>query len=369
MNRLLTSLLIAGCLLSNVFAQAGGNGRLNYTGLTGCWVKGAWTSSCERTGQDAAYGRDLNKPKASDGRAGFSWQKMGPTGADLPASAPIWICVRDKVTGLTWEVKTDDGGPRDKDNGYTIIDGGIPSFVDQVNQSQLCGRTNWRIPTRGELLGIVDFSLLPGDPFDPQWLPNSPTKATYTSSCLTCGIYHWVFIPFADPAIGNYFVGGWYENPSALRLVSDAAPAYLGERYTIRGGEVLDRVTNLIWRRCSEGTRFREGRCDGQPLALKWSDATKHAVDVADATGKPWRLPNVKELESLLIFDSTYFDEGVFPGLDLVSYWSSTAYNYDAGMAWCVHFSEGPLYPVTGPPWNSNCAFRSRSILVRDNGA
>lgn len=82
-------------------------------------------------------------------------------------------CVIDKVTGLTWEQKTDDGGLRDKDNTYTWYNpdnrtnGGdkgsenngknTHEYIKQLNASNYCGYNNWRLPTYDELNSIVDY--------------------------------------------------------------------------------------------------------------------------------------------------------------------------------------------------------------------
>ena len=49
-------------------------------------------------GQDAQY--SFNPP---------SYVKLDENGNELPGSATSWAMVTDKATGLTWEVKTDDG--------------------------------------------------------------------------------------------------------------------------------------------------------------------------------------------------------------------------------------------------------------------
>ncbi|MBP8289539.1 MAG: DUF1566 domain-containing protein, partial [Chromatiaceae bacterium] len=140
-------------------------------------------------GQDASYGRDATQDNDADGHAGFSFTKLDANGNALAASAGAWSCVRDNVTGLTWEVKTDDGGLRDKDWTYTwynpdpATNGGssgrpdpgtgeenyansnscqdparcdTAKFVADVNQASLCGDGDWRLPTVEELLSIVD---------------------------------------------------------------------------------------------------------------------------------------------------------------------------------------------------------------------
>ena len=49
-----------------------------------------------------------------------SYTKLDANGNDLPNDATEWIMVRDNVTGLIWEVKTNDGSVHDKGKTYTI---------------------------------------------------------------------------------------------------------------------------------------------------------------------------------------------------------------------------------------------------------
>ncbi len=70
-------------------------------------------------GQDAEYGRDATHNDNSDGHAGFSFTKLDANGNTLPTTALSWSCVKDNVTGLIWEVKTDDSGLQDMGNIYS----------------------------------------------------------------------------------------------------------------------------------------------------------------------------------------------------------------------------------------------------------
>ena len=65
----------------------------------------------------------------------------------------------------------------------------ISAFIEQVNAERLCGYGDWRMPTRAELLGLVDFTKLPGEGIDPKWFPNPPGDKTWTASCVTCDVY------------------------------------------------------------------------------------------------------------------------------------------------------------------------------------
>ena len=87
---------------------------LNDTGITTCSNETQNGLPCPVAGyprQDAEYG--TNK---------FDFTKIDANGNALPVTATNHSCVKDNVTGLMWEVKTDDGGLRDKDWYYTWYD-------------------------------------------------------------------------------------------------------------------------------------------------------------------------------------------------------------------------------------------------------
>ncbi len=95
-------------------------------------------------GQDAHYTRER------------SYTKLDPNGNTLPVSVTTWYQVVDNVTGLIWEVKSDDGSVNDVDNLYSWDDA-QSVFIDSLNfGSGYCGRTDWRLPTIKELLYLVD---------------------------------------------------------------------------------------------------------------------------------------------------------------------------------------------------------------------
>lgn len=120
--------------------------------------------------QDCHQGRDVTYYNNSNGHAGFDFSKLDSSGNSLPSSANSWSCVRDNVTGLVWEVKTNDGGIHDRDNAYrwggvTTMGSNLGTYYDdwnilvnESNNESLCGFNDWVVPTTHELESIVDFS-------------------------------------------------------------------------------------------------------------------------------------------------------------------------------------------------------------------
>ena len=186
-------------------------GKLNDTGITSCADASSWELACPVAGfpgQDAESGRDASANDDSDGHAGFSFTKVSSSGEALAASAPEWSCVKDNVTGLLWEIHTDDGGLRDKDNGYSWYNpdattnggdagtqnggscsGGIScdteSYVATVNAAGLCGYHDWRLPTAVELQGLVDYSIgYPGPTIDTNFFPDTQQNVYWSSSAV-----------------------------------------------------------------------------------------------------------------------------------------------------------------------------------------
>jgi len=170
---------------------------LNDTGITwgGNYPEGNNTDCTSNIDapQDCHQGRDVTHYDNSDGHVGFSFTKLDGNGNSLSASATTWSCVRDNVTGLVWEVKTDDGGIHDKDNiyrwgGKTALGMGYGTYypdwdtlVDGSNTEHLCGYSDWRVPTRTELQGLVHLGRT-GPAIDTAYFPNTKAKYYWSAS-------------------------------------------------------------------------------------------------------------------------------------------------------------------------------------------
>ncbi len=108
-------------------------------------------------------------------------------------------------------------------------------------------------------------------------------------------------------------------------LLTSSEVAYSAERYNYSadGSEVTDSQTGLIWSRCSEGQAWNGSACLGVPALFLHEAGLRHA----QSKGNGWRLPNIKELDSIV--DRTKanpaIDTSVFPNTPPLSgYLSST---------------------------------------------
>ena len=148
-------------------------------------------------------------------------------------------CVQDNNTGLVWEGKTvspatsrlgtstytNYDSTSSLQNPFSVvpptqmeIDASTNSigYKNSVNASALCGFTDWRLPTKDELLGILDASQPSPPPINPTWFPNTRIGAYLTSTPHTYASQSWgVF--FNNGTAGSVDRANLANN--ALRLV------------------------------------------------------------------------------------------------------------------------------------------------------
>jgi len=79
--------------------------------------------------------------------------KLDAQGKELPENAEQWSMVRDKETGLVWEMKTTDGSIHDMERTYSW-DEAHETFLTELNSSKFGGFSDWRLPTTDELRTI-----------------------------------------------------------------------------------------------------------------------------------------------------------------------------------------------------------------------
>jgi hypothetical protein len=170
MHRHALRTLLALAFTAGGAAQAvgptGPTGLLNDTGQTQC-NNGSAMVACDaattgdasaRPRQDGRFGRDVASPsKVGGGAAGFDFTKVCMNGtlncatlANTGAAPALtdWACTQDNVTNLIWSLYSGSG------NWTTRARTTLPNAANA--QSRCNFNSGWRLPTRRELLSIVN---------------------------------------------------------------------------------------------------------------------------------------------------------------------------------------------------------------------
>lgn len=368
--RPLAVMLVVGLCARDAAAQSQ---PLNDTGIMFSGDAATNSNRCElnvSTAQDCHNGRDrarfagqLTKIGASTPNNslenGLDYSKISNTGNVLPSSAVRgtganeWGCTRDNVTGLIWEVKNASGF-RGKDDTYTWYDafapGGNPgtpnggtcstpgecdtgNYRRQVNEAGLCGRNDWRIPTIRELQSIVDFGRMYPS-IDTGYFPDIPfvfereywSDMSYAANAsfawlVSVNINRTMYLLKSSKRYIRLVRGG----TAGGQVINNCVPTNPDSAYTNNGnGTVTDVRTGLMWKQCVEGKSGAS--CSGTASTIHWIDALTAAENATFAGYSDWRLPNVRELQSLIEYCNFLpaINGNYFPGTPSEDIWTGS---------------------------------------------
>lgn len=206
---------------------------MNDTGVTVQASNNAYANTQQNDfpGQDGQRGSDTVNAaglfeKAGRGKAGFDFTKLNSNGDEEDDTSQAWSCVRDNITGLVWEKKTDDGGLLDGENTYswyftdenggfagtlngadavcTLTNCNTEAYVSAVNSAGLCGFYDWRVPTHEELMSLLHFGLASGVMLDEEYFPHAGSVNN-----LDKRLWYWTRIPSADGVSGDAAQNAW----------------------------------------------------------------------------------------------------------------------------------------------------------------
>lgn len=113
-------------------------------------------------------------------------------------------------------------------------------------------------------------------------------------------------------------------------------------------GTVTDLQTGLMWDRCALGQAWDNGLqiCSGTASTKNWRQATRSGMDHTLGAYTDWRLPNIKELQTIVelscwrpAINVTIFPDDGF--LLFHNYWSSTPHVVYANQAWLINLDSG----------------------------
>jgi len=327
------------------------------------------------TGQERCYDdrREIEYPRAGERFFGQDAQYVG--------NAPAYRdngdgTVTDLVTGLMWQ--RDPGEKR--------------TCVEAEGGASACrtgGHRDWRLPTVKELYSLILFS---GEDIDPHATDTSGLKpfmdarhfrfaygdpakgeraidsqfATSTEYVGTTmrGNRTMFGVNFADGRIKGYPVDrGRRGVPRYHVLYVRGNAAYGRNDFRDNGdGTVTDRATGLTWAKVDSGHLGAGPRGDGR---LDWEEALAWAEGLGYAGRSDWRLPNAKELQSIVDYtrspdttrsaaiDPVFRVTPVRDGLgrpDYPFYWTGTTHKRMGGGEAAVYVAFGRAQGWMGGP-------------------
>jgi hypothetical protein len=138
---------------------------------------------------------------------------------------------------------------------------------------------------------------------------------------------------------------------AAVTCLNNLPPLNPDAAYVDQGnGTVTDGRSGLTWKRCAEGQAWDGAACSGSPTFHDWPAALALAEASGFAGHDDWRLPNLKELLSLVetcrsdpAINDTIFPNTLFAPAENFSFWSSTPQLGSAGQneSWFVRTGRG----------------------------
>jgi hypothetical protein len=110
-------------------------------------------------------------------------------------------------------------------------------------------------------------------------------------------------------------------------------------------GTVTHALFGLMWKQCAEGLSGA-GCATGTATSMSWMAALTAAVADNTAGYDDWRLPNNKELQTIveLCGHNPSINLSVFPAAPASRFWTSSTYVGAPNSAWIVGFDNGDDY-------------------------
>lgn len=332
-------------------AEDVGGAPVAVTGLTRCWATNGAQVGCTNTGQDAAFQKGVDaSPRFSDNGDGTVTDNL---------TKLVWLKDADHFGQVTWAEALE--------NANNLVAGSS-------------GSEDWRLPNIRELRSLLDYSSVspmipPGHPF-----VNVRSAIYWSSSTLVAAPkLAWMTTMAIGPSVfdikGNsnrmWPVRGGSSlaktgqdicfdadgepvdcagtgQDGALQIgVASPSPRFIDNH----NGTVFDKLTGLTWLKEANLFGFKTWQealdaCNAlsaqtHPLP---DGQCKFKLDDGSEPGE-WRLPNVKEFESLIDYGRAgpcLPDDHVFDNVRPTSYWTSTTVSSAPTQAMFVILGVGP---------------------------
>jgi quinol monooxygenase YgiN len=326
--------------------------RVAQTGQKQCWDSSGTFINCLGTGQD------------------------GEIQAGVPWPAPRFIdnedgTVTDNLTGLIWLKNADGFGEVTWAQALTNAHN-LASGSSGLTDGSVAG--DWRLPNIRELFSLIDYGT--GDPCLPAGHPFTDVKSAiyWTGTTLRAApTLAWMMTLGIAPTVFDLKINAnrmwpvrsgdkvrvaqtgqkqcWDTDGNLIDCTGtgqdgeiQAGVPWPTRRFSDnQNGTVTDNLTGLVWLKNADNFGFRTW---AQALAVCNSLASGSYGLTDGSVAGDWRLPNVKEIESLVDYDQV--GPCLPPGHPFVnvrpsSYWTATSVQEAPTQAMFIIFGVGPI--------------------------
>ncbi len=283
------------------------------------------------TGQTACYGEwyRIPCPGEAGGSACSITQYCGQDGQyqDIPRAIYVETVMGDpvvveSVTGFVWTQISATS---------TMSRSDAVSFCSGLTYA---GYSDWKLPTAHEWITLLEFG--GSKSLDPVAFPDSG-GVFWTSTVVDSSWYEgygW-FVNTGSGALG------WSDrdtgfNVRCVRNHPSWSEAGFESRYVYQSSVIFDLGTGLHWQRWPSI----------DPTDYSWEDTLSYCESATIGGYTDWRLPNVKELWSIVKFNE-YDPASTFPSMPSEVFWSSTSDPYEPRYAKAVDFETGQTVDKT----------------------
>jgi hypothetical protein len=296
------------------------------TGQNDCHDENGNIVNCAGSGQDAEFSSGIKWP---DPR----FETNGETVTDL-------------LTGLIWSKNSNPAG-------FPMLWEESLDFIDSLNSQNFAGRNDWRMPNRKELHSLISFNenkpaIAAPNPFGKIFLAWYWTSTSYAGSLkhawrvqLEGGRMFFgakTEYSLLWPVCGessNIALTGQKENYDQKKRDSQHGVEWPKHRFMDDGETVADALTGLRWMKKAD-------LCG----AVSWKEALEKVAELSAGDNKNnWRMPNIRELESLIDASQSYpalSDRHPFTDTGDV-YWSSTSSSFEYDWAMALYLDKGAV--------------------------
>ncbi|OON99752.1 MAG: hypothetical protein ATN35_11055 [Epulopiscium sp. Nele67-Bin004] len=234
--------------------------------------------------------------------------------------------VTDNVTGLMWE----------QDPGAKLTWPEAVELLAELNESNHLGYSDWRIPSMKELFSLVDASgltrmssstsvpYIETDYFAFEYGDAAGEARFIDSQILTSTIYDATTIGGTTTVFGYNFADGrikGYEIDKDFYCYFVRGNTSYGLNLYVENNDatITDEATNLMWMQYDSGY-YNVGELEDG--TLNWEEALAWAQEMNEQNFlgySDWRLPNIKELHSLVDYSKSPMVTGE-PAIDSLFY-------------------------------------------------